>query len=190
MAKKTKPQESKPEGSIPSAQELVDKGMGAIATKTSLDAMPGTQAVALKTPASMFGGDMSKLVIRRLTLPPIVKPLDVASNPEVAVIGTIRRIVNSPMAQFKSKLLVMDHASGKQFCFPATAVVVSALYKDLVERKVEGVTPGLTGEARESTLENCIGQTIIIKGLGTQLTQDKKRTVNLFEVFIAEPQTA
>lgn len=117
--------------------------------------------------------------IKRLTLPPIIKPSQVGIG--VAIQGRVIRIVPSPVATYKSELIVMRHeSSGQEFCFPATAVIIGALASE------QGV------DRKAVDLKKSIGLNLIIKGLGVKAMDGKSsdgkrdRTVNLFEVFVID----
>lgn len=107
------------------------------------------------------------VTLKRLSRPPIIKPADVAGS-GVGVCGEIIAIEPSPVSNYKQDMLRMKHASGREFLFPATAVIERAL------------------NAEFATLEKSVGQTIVIRGAGRQLTADKQRNVNLFEVFVVQ----
>lgn len=108
----------------------------------------------------------------RLTLPPIVKPAAVSAG--ISIIGKIVKVIESPHASFKQDLLVMEHPSGREYCFPACAVIRKAL----VTRY---------GEFTPASHSKLVGAVIQIDGLGKTNTVDGKRTVNLFEVSLITP---
>lgn len=116
--------------------------------------------------------------IKRLTLPPIVPPAQVGLG--VAIEGEVLRVVPSPVATYKSELLVMRHPTGQEYCFPATAVIIGAFAS---HQKCD---------RKDVDLEQTVGLNLIIKGLGpkkmagTASDGKTQRSVNLFEVFIVE----
>lgn len=105
----------------------------------------------------------------RITLPPIVKPSQVSAG--VSIVGIIQKLIASPIKSFLNDLLLLKHPSGREYCFPCTAVVKRALESKYGEFTLE----------KHSKL---VGVTIQIDGLGQTKTVDGKRTVNLFEVSI------
>lgn len=101
---------------------------------------------------------------KRLTLPPIIKPREIADG--VMVEGKVLKLIPSPISTYKSELLWMQHTSGKEFLFPVTAIVQRALKTEF------------------GAVDKSVGATILIRGLGQTRTADGQRTVNLFEVFV------
>ena len=94
---------------------------------------------------------------------PIVKPREMPVG--AFVIGEVKGIVDSPMKEFKSQLLVMQSPQGVDFKFPITATVKRAL---------------------EPNPEDYIGKTIMIKKTGEAKGKTGKKMVHLFDVAVAE----
>jgi hypothetical protein len=158
------------------AQALLDKrekdkqeGMILVSREGALPgAIPSARTLAsLFEPASPI--DRTKL--KKLTLPPIVKPSQV--GPGVTISGKITGIAPSPVSTYKSELLKLEHSTGREFCFPLTAVVAKALASHLGAKSADGVD-----------FKRVIGETVVISGLGAAGHSDGKRTVNLFEVYV------
>lgn len=128
------------------------------------------------TITNLFGNPWEGQETKKLSLPPIIKPADLAGN---VIAGTIEGVRSSPVATFKSDLLLMAHPSGTKFCLPLTAVIKRALATELVER-------GHAKKTDEADITKAIGIKLLVRGLGKVATQDKKRTVNLFEIEIVK----
>lgn len=158
---------------IPSAETLEQ----ATSTTTALVSARGPSPGMISLLAARSIEDSGKKV-KRLTLPPIVPPAQVGLG--VAIEGEVIRVVPSPVATYKSELLVMRHPTGQEYCFPATAVIIGAFAS---HQKCD---------RKDVDLEQTVGLNLIIKGLGPKKMQGTasdgktQRSVNLFEVFIVE----
>lgn len=94
---------------------------------------------------------------------PIVKPREMPIG--AFVVGEVKAVVDSPMKEFKSQLLVMQSPQGLDFKFPVTATVKRAL---------------------EPNIEDFIGKTILIKKTGEAKGKTGKKMVHLFDVAVSE----
>ena len=165
---KAKKKEAK--SNIPTAAELE----GRLEIVKASEAAPVAAVREARTLSSVFAPSEQdrKGKITRLSLPPIVKPSEVV--PGVTIMGTVLRVIPSPMKQYKSNLLVMSHPNG-QFCWPLNAVTKRALVR------YQG------GEGDETLdVKKLEGLKLIISGLGTTKTQDGLRTVKLFDIGVVE----
>jgi hypothetical protein len=116
----------------------------------------------------------AEVKLKRLTAPPIIKPSDLTSRPGVAISGEIVGVKPSPVTTYKSELLMFRHASGKEFAFPATAIVVRALADHF------GV------EQSKFDLKRAIGLKLAIAGIAKTKTADGQRSLNLLDVALIE----
>lgn len=158
MTKSKKSKVEQPTSKVPPASE------GTVAPTKEL--LPSKSMLELFKPAN------SNQTVKRLTLPPVIKPSQV--GPGVSIIGRIVDVKKSPVSTYRSMLLIMDHPESKrQFCFPATAVIHRALAEHF----------GIDQEKFE--VKKAIGLTLLISGLGKSVTQSGK-DVTLFEVGIVE----
>jgi hypothetical protein len=157
-SKKKLNKESAPAPEVPPASE------GTVAATKEL--LPSKSMLDLFKPK----GENQK--VKRLTLPPVIKPSQV--GPGVSIIGKIVDVKKSPVSTYRSMLLIMEHPETKrQFCFPSTAVI----HRSLAEHF------GIDQEKFE--VKKAIGLTLLISGLGKSVTQSGK-DVTLFEVGIVE----
>lgn len=160
----------------PSAADISD-ATGSEPTTGTGSMLPAQRGPSLGILSAIQASAESTAKVRRLTLPPIVPPAKVGVG--VSVEGTVERVLPSPVATYKSELLVMKHPSGQEFCFPATAVILGALANE------QGVERG------KADLKKAVGLHLLIKGLGPKEmdgtdSKGKRRTVNLYEVFVLE----
>jgi len=88
--------------------------------------------------------------------------------------GEILKIVPSPVSTIKGKLLWLRHESGKEFLFPCTGVIRSAL------------APGLRGEddskELQSVLEKEVGKQFFVRRTGSRPSKYKKEMF-MFDVY-------
>ena len=161
-----------PKSNIPTAAELENK----LEMVKVGDVHPVSGAIyqAPRSLTSVFAPptEAGPVKVTRLSLPPIVKPSEV--GPGVTIMGTVLRVIPSPMKQYKSDLLVMQHPNG-QFCWPLNAVTKRALSR-YREKK----------DDTELTTQDVEGIKLIISGLGSTKTQDGLRTVKLFDIGVVE----
>ena len=159
--------EKETEGAIPSRNEIM--------TVPSRITGNGGGIEDLLAPATQI----EAATLRRASLPPIVKPSQIAVG--VQVTGTIIDVLPSPVATYKGELLLMRHPNGMEFAFPATAVVEKALRTELVRVKK-------AKNEKDAKLKDAVGITLLLRGLGKKNTADGLRSVNLFEVYFVEPK--
>jgi len=130
--------------------------------------------------AAMFGANPDdEKKIKKLTLPPIVKPAEIMGG--ICIAGEIIDVVDSPVSTYKSKLLKFKHHSGNEFMFPATAVVKRALNTALLEEKKikqDQITD-------DDVLIRTVGMKIGIRGLSKGKTQ-KGDDLSLLEIYRIE----
>lgn len=105
---------------------------------------PSAAMITLFAGSADMAGKLNKL--ERRNLPPMFKPGDVPIGGLVS--GKIVKFVNSPVSTIKGKLIWLEHETGKEFTFPCTGVIRSAL------------APGVTanGDALDKALEKEVGK--------------------------------
>ncbi len=143
--------------------------------KESAAAAPAVTALAIfGAPA---GGDIEKLMasgkIERMNMPQMVKPGEVPMDGIVS--GLIMKVVDSPVATVKGKLLWLKHSTGQEFTFPCTGVIRNAL------------APGVeNGKDLSAALEKHVGKTFIAKRTPSKQSQKYKKEMFMFDVFLAD----
>lgn len=158
MAKKT---------NLPKSENL--PATSGLAGRTNLPLAPVRRSAVMESAEQFAPGEKLKLISGGR----IVKPSDVGEG--VMVRGRVTAIRPSPVKRFKSQILDLEHPSGDLFSFPVTAVIEASLARHFeVERD-------------KLDLTQAVGLNLVIVGRGkVPCAGDAKKTVNVFDVYIAE----
>lgn len=162
---------AKPSESIPTA-ETINEALPVPAPLAPTN-RPSAAMLALFAPTGDVQAKLAQGKIKRLTLPPIIKPS--AVGPGCGFMGTIQDVIDSPVSTYKSRILKMKHPTGGEFCWPANAVTAGAL------AQMAGIDRADFDLENPKHVKLVIGRTIIVEGLGPSTTQMGK-SVNLFNI--------
>lgn len=113
--------------------------------------------------------------LKRRNLPQMVKPDEIPVGG--AIVGEIMEIVDSPVATIKGKLLWMKHDSGREFLFPCTGVIRSALAPGIKDDDSKGL---------RTALEKEIGKMLVAKRMPDKESGKFKKRMFVFDVYTAE----
>lgn len=162
---------------IPTAETIKDAGltpaMETLPARTGTSG-PSATMLAMFAPSADLSAKLAAGKIKKLTLPPIIKPASV--GPGTGFMGKITGIIPSPVATYKSMLLQMTHPVGGDFCWPANAVTLSALATYI------GVDRTEIHLEDKKTQAKLIGVTLIVEGLGNTGPREGKRAINLYNI--------
>lgn len=141
------------------------------AAQAQAEGNPG-QALALISPADSLGGLKN---VKRRNLPQMVKPDEVPEGS--AVTGEIIAIVDSPVSTIKGKLLHLKHATGREFLFPCTGVIRSALAPGIKDDE---------GEKLKKALQADIGKIFVAQRMPDKVSGKFKKKMFVFDVYTAD----
>lgn len=133
-------------------------------------AKPAPSAAMLALFAAPATIDLAKA--KRMNLPAIIKPGDVPVGGSVS--GKLVKVVNSPVSTVKGKLLWLEHESGREFLFPCTGVIRSAL------------APGIQADDGKLTaaLQPHVGKQFVATRLESKHNDTYKKDMFMFDVYV------